>query len=231
MPSTRRIVIVDDDTDLSETVADFFAAKGIAACTVSGGAELRRMTLDAAADVVLLDLGLPGEDGLDLLHWLLARDPGLPVMVVSGRQGTLSRVQALEAGAVDYVIKPFDLRELSLRLQRFSPFTPTDSEPAPEGARRLAHWSIFPVRRLATDPSGREVELTHGELRLLMTLLRAGGRTLDRRRLAELTADGNDGGSPDAIAVLIHRLRQKLEANPSKPALILNVPGRGYRLG
>lgn len=224
MELLQRIVIVDDDPDLSESVADYFVAHGLAASTARDGAELRQMVLDPVRDVVLLDLQLPGETGFCLLDWLAARYPGLLVLVLSGRQDSASRVRALEAGAVDYVIKPFDLRELTLRLQRLG------WEGARSAAHTLGEWRIDVERRLASTAEGLELVLTLGEARLLEVLLRARGKVVDRRRLASAASDRHAGGSLDTVAVLIHRLRQKLEADPARPRLIQTVPGAGYRV-
>ena len=182
-----------------------------------------------AIDIVLLDLGLPREDGLDLTRYLRAHWGGA-IIIVTGRGESVDRVVGLELGADDYVTKPFDLRELLARvrsvLRRSAPALAETAGNAT--AIEFAGFRLDPDARLLTEPQGSPVTLTTGEYELLCIFLDHPNRVLSRDQLMGLM-HGRDAGPFDrAIDVQIGRLRRKVERDPAKPELIKSVRGAGY---
>lgn len=224
-----RLLVVDDDPAVRELLRRYFAANGFDVAE-AGDAAAARVRLQAAPpELVLLDLGLPGEDGLTLAREL--RDqPGCAVIIVSGRGDAVDRVVGLEVGADDYVAKPFDLRELLARARSVL----RRVRPAPDAAAPSEAWLEFEGLRLhlegrrLLDAAGREIVLTTGEFELLAVLVEQPNRVLSRDALMQ-RLHGRDAGPFDrAIDMQIGRLRQKLEADPANPRLIRAVRGAGY---
>jgi DNA-binding response OmpR family regulator len=227
-----RILAVDDDAEIIALLARYLGGHGFALSGVGSGAALRQAIATDPPDLVLLDLGLPDEDGLSLLQYLRTHWRG-PVIVVSGRGEAVERVVGLELGADDYVSKPFDFRELLARIRSVLRRAPVAvaTEPAPT-LRRLAFDRLvldLAGRRL-TDEAGDEIPLTGGEFDLLKALLDRPHEVLTRDQLMN-ALHGRDAGPFDrAIDVGIARLRRKIEHDPSAPRLIRSVRGAGYML-
>jgi two-component system OmpR family response regulator len=230
--SPPHVLVVDDDAQITTLLCRYLNARGYRATSAASGAQLRAGLGGPPIDLVLLDLGLPDEDGLLLLrhlqdHW------GGPVIVVSGRGESIERVVGLELGADDYVTKPFDLRELLARvrsvLRRAHP-EPGHAIAASNGGLEFDGFRLEPSSRRLADRDGREVVLTSGEFELLQAMLRRPNQVLTRDRLMNLM-HGRDAGPFDrAIDVQIGRLRRKLETDPTHPRLIKSVRGAGYVL-
>ncbi len=236
--SAPHIAIVDDEIDITQLLANYLAGHGFRTTQLhSGRAVFPLMASDAPA-LVLLDLGLPGEDGFAIArqlreHWRCG------LVILTGRGDTVDKVVGLEVGADDYVTKPFDLRELLARikavLRRIAP--PEPSPDVPHAARandlrgdtlRFDRWVLDTAARSLTDAHGREAPLTGGEFALLVAFASHPGRVLSRDFLLELTR-GRDAGPFDrTIDVLVGRLRRKLEADADDPQLIKSVRGAGY---
>jgi two-component system KDP operon response regulator KdpE len=219
-----RILCVDDDAAIRRLLAVVLAPDGhevIAAGTVR---EARAALADGGIDAVLLDLGLPDRDGLELIGAIMATAP-LPIIVLSARSDPDDKVAALDLGAVDYVTKPFDGAELRARLRAAlrKGLTATDS---------LQHGPIRmdPARHEAFVGE-RPVALTPKEYALLQTLVEAGGRILTHRALLERVWGKAHLDDVEYLRVAIRTLRLKIEEDPSQPRLIRNEPGIGYRLG
>jgi len=229
------LAVLDDEADITLLLANYFAGHGFRVSQVHSGKELMALMESDAPALVLLDLGLPGEDGFAIArklreHWRCG------LVIVTGRGDPVDKVVGLEIGADDYVTKPFDLRELVARvkavLRRVAPAEPAASPASPEPASRLrfAQWVLDTGARRLLDPQQREVALTSGEFDLLNTLATHPGRVLSRDFLLEHTR-GRDGGPFDrTIDVQIGRLRRKLEADPANPQIIKSVRGAGYLL-
>jgi two-component system OmpR family response regulator len=228
-PAPPRLLVVDDDPAVRELLRRYFAANGFDVAEAGDAAAARAQLQAAPPELVLLDLGLPGEDGLTLARELRDQQ-GCAVIIVSGRGDAVDRVVGLEVGADDYVAKPFDLRELLARarsvLRRVRPAPET---PAPREA-----WLEFEGLRLhlegrrLLDAAGQEIGLTTGEFELLAVLVEQPNRVLSRDALMQ-RIHGRDAGPFDrAIDMQIGRLRQKLEADPANPRLIRAVRGAGY---
>jgi two-component system OmpR family response regulator len=224
-----QVLVVDDDPDIVQLLSRYLRGHGLRVVTAMSGAQLRAGIASASIDLVLLDLGLPDEDGLSLLRYLQT-DWQVPVIVVSGRGEAVERVVGLELGADDYVTKPFDFRELLARIRSVLRRAQTQSEIAPATVRILEFDGLrldLSARRL-TDRSGGELPLTTGEFELLQTLLQSPRQVLTRDHLMN-SIHGHEAGPFDrAIDVQISRLRRKIEIDPASPRLITSVRGAGY---
>jgi two-component system OmpR family response regulator len=238
------LTVLDDELDITQLLAAYLATQGYRVTQVHSGRELlATMQADPPA-LVLLDLGLPGEDGFAIARQLREHFR-CGLVIVTGRGDAVDKVVGLEVGADDYVTKPFDLRELAARikavLRRLSPAPAIDAapsaavavaeaSPAPRERFRFAGWSFDLAARTLRDPEGTEVALTTGEFDLLGVLVRHPGRVLSRDFLLEQTR-GRDAGPFDrTIDVQVGRLRKKMEADSERPELIKSVRGAGYVL-
>lgn len=234
MDATDHLIVVDDEPDIRTLLSAYFGRHGFRVSAVASGADLMMLMQSDPADLVLLDLGLPSEDGFAVARRLRERwRCGL--IFVTGRGDTVDRIVGLEIGADDYVTKPFDLRELLARvksvLRRLRPEQPdqrTGSQSAQPPRLRFEGWVLDAGARRLSDPSGREVALTTGEFDLLYLLARNPGRVLSRDFLLEQTRRRQSGPFDRTIDVQVGRMRRKLEATPQEPRLIKSVRGVGY---
>lgn len=233
MNSHLHLAVVDDEDDITRLLATYLQGHGFRVSELRSGRDLLALMAQDPPALVLLDLGLPGEDGFAIArqlreHWHCG------LVIVTGRGDAVDKVVGLEVGADDYVTKPFDLRELLARvkavLRRTAP-PPAAAPAAPAAApaiKRFEGWELDGAARRLTHPEGHEVVLTSGEFDLLAALAEAPGRVLSRDHLLERTR-GRDGGPFDrTIDVQIGRLRRKLEADVERPQLIKSVRGAGY---
>lgn len=229
-PAVPHLLAVDDDRDILDVIARYFGKQGFAVTTATDGDGLRRALAGQAIDVVLLDLGLPGDDGLTLTRELRKHWNGA-VIIVTGRDDSVDRVVGLELGADDYVTKPFDLRELLARvrsvLRRVPPVRA--AAPAPAGdVMRFAGYALDLRSRELVAEDGRVIELTTGEFDVLRVFVERPNRVLSRDEIMN-HLHGRDAGPYDrAVDMQIGRLRRKIETDPAKPALIKAVRGAGY---
>jgi two-component system OmpR family response regulator len=227
-PALQRILVVDDDVEVGALLARYLTGQGFAVAVAHDGAALRAHLRDGHIDLMLLDLGLPDEDGLSLLRRFRESWQG-PVIVISGRGDAVEKVIGLELGADDYVAKPFDLRELLARirsvLRRAAPAAPAAAAPA----RQLAFEDFeldLAAHRLRRN--GTDIALTSGEFRLLKALVGRPHEVLSRDELMN-ALHGRDSGPFDrAIDVQLGRLRRKLGDDATQPRLIKAVRGEGY---
>jgi len=242
VPQQPHVVVVDDDEEVRALLQRYLGGQSLRVSAASDGAGLRDLMRGGSVDLVLLDLGLAGEDGLDVLRELRREWHGA-VIIVSGRGEAVERIVGLEIGADDYVTKPFDLRELLARirsvLRRFalaggvpSPGTGADVRaPAQAGKSPVlvfAGFRLDPDARRLVDPAGADVSLTSGEFDLLLALLHGAQRVLTRDQLMN-SLHGRDAGPFDrAIDAQVGRLRRKLGDSAEQPALIKSVRGAGY---
>ncbi len=227
--SSTHILLVDDDAEIALLAERYFRAQGVHISTATNGPAMRHALTSGVVDLVLLDLGLPGEDGFDLLRWLRGNWHG-PVIILSGRGETVDRVVGLEMGADDYVTKPFDLRELLARVRtvlRRSGSRPLAGE-WNDGTVRFAGHRLDRAARLLTDAGGREIHLTTGEFELLCALLERPCKVLSRDDLLSLLHGRAAGPYDRSIDMQIGRLRRKIEADPASPEIIKSVRGAGY---
>ena len=230
--------MLDDEADITQLLGGYLAAQGYRVTQVHSGRDLLPLMAADPPALVLLDLGLPGEDGFAIARQLREHfHAGL--VIVTGRGEAVDKIVGLEIGADDYVTKPFDLRELAARikavLRRLVPAQEAVAAGAATGAVsrerfRFAGWQFDTAARRLLDPGGAEVVLTTGEFDLLAVLVRHAGRVLSRDFLLEQTR-GRDAGPFDrTIDVQVGRLRRKMEADSERPELIKSVRGAGYVL-
>ena len=257
MNPALHIAVLDDEVDITQLLANYLRGHGYRVTPVHNGHSLMAlMPLDPPA-LVLLDLGLPGEDGFLIArqlreHWRCG------LVIVTGRGDAVDKVVGLEVGADDYVTKPFDLRELLARikavLRRMAPEhmpgavpngMPYEKRSGPPGAvpaqaptgpgtqpgkLRFAGWQLDTAARRLTNPQGVEVALTGGEFDLLRAFAQHAGRVLSRDFLLEQTRGREAGPFDRTIDVQVGRLRKKLEPDSTEPQLIKSVRGAGYIL-
>lgn len=220
----QRILVVDDDAALRELVVDYLTSSGYLVEGVGNGAAFRNSMAMRGADLVVLDLMLPGEDGLSLLRWMRT-DGGPPVIIVSARGEEVDRVVGLEVGADDYLPKPFGPRELLARvravLRRGSSSAKEDSS-YNFGSFRLDISSHVLVH------DSNEVPLTSGEFTLLRIFLEHPNQVLSRDQLITLVKGYERDAFDRSIDVRVTRLRRKIEANPESPIYLRTVWGEGY---
>jgi two-component system, OmpR family, response regulator len=224
------LLIVDDDEEILALIERYFTGQGFRVSTAAHGAAMRALIDAESIDIVLLDLGLPREDGFDLTRYLRERWGGA-IIIVTGRGEPVDRVVGLELGADDYVTKPFDLRELLARvrsvLRRATPALPGAKAPG-QSAIEFAGFRLDTAARILIGRDGSEISLTTGEFDLLRVFLGQPNRVLSRDQLMG-HIHGRDAGPYDrAIDVQIGRLRRKIEKDPARPELIKSVRGAGY---
>ncbi len=223
----RHILVVDDDQRLSDLLRRFLTENGyhvtVAADTVEAAASLKNF----AFDLMVLDVMMPGQDGISFTGDI-RKSTDLPILLLTARGETDDRVSGLAAGADDYLVKPFDPRELLLRiatiLRRMAPALP---EPSP--AQRLLRFGpfVFDIERQELKQDGQRVHLTTAELSLLQILAQRPGLPVDRQALGE---QSRISGSDRAVDTQIARLRRKLESDPRRPQYLLTMRGAGYVL-
>jgi len=224
------VLIVEDDPALQRMILSYFEENNIRTVVASGREEMLRQLEDAVVNLVILDLRLGQEDGLDLLREVRAISD-VPVIIITGhRRDDIDRVVGLELGADDYLTKPFNLRELLARvravLRRFDSGRATVREPE-RGRWRFSGWQLDRRTRRLTDPTGAPVALTKGEYALLVAFLEAPQRPLSREHLLHATRVHEDVFDR-SIDVQILRLRRKLERDPRTPGVIQTERGVGY---
>ncbi len=230
MDSTPHILVVDDHRDIRELVAKYLAKHGLRVTVADGGPALRRALKASAVDLVVLDVMMPGEDGLSLCRHL-RETTDLPVILLTAMAEDTDRVVGLEIGADDYLTKPFNPRELLARikavLRRTQSLPPRRGAP---GAERLRfdRCTFDPNRREVIDRDGIAVPLSTAEARLLGTFLDHPGMVLSRDQLLDLTQGRAAKVFDRSIDNQVSRLRRKIEADPKAPALIKTVWGGGY---
>jgi len=227
------IAVVDDETEITVLLGRYLESQGFRVSQLHDGAALLRLMASDPPQLVLLDLGLPGEDGFSIARQLRERwQCGL--VIVTGRGDAVDKVVGLEVGADDYVTKPFDLRELLARVKAVlrrtaAPARAASNSPAPS-VLRFAGWQLDLAARRLVDAAGNEVALTSGEFGLLATLVEHAGRVLSRDFLLEHTRGREAGPFDRTIDVQVGRLRKKLEADVDDPQIIKSVRGAGYIL-
>lgn len=236
MPATH-ILVVDDDGLVRRMLERYLTGEGYRVSSAENGDTMRKVLADNGSPVqlVLLDVTLPGEDGLDLAREIRQMSSNIGIIMVTGRGATIDRVIGLEVGADDYVPKPFHLREVLARirsvLRRLQPAktaAPAANNATDPDAVQFDGWSLDLSRRQLTRMSGEDVPLTTGEFDLLAAFIRHPGRVLDRDRLMDLTKGRTWEAFDRTIDAQVSRLRRKIEVDPRNPTLIKSVRGVGY---
>ena len=232
MEQNPHILVIDDDREIRDLLARFLEKQRIRVTAVRDGKEARRAWLNGHYQLVVLDLMLPGESGLDLARWLRTQGQ-VPIVMLTAMGDETDRIIGLELGADDYVAKPFSPRELLARiravLRRSGDQVDSRHEPSARGYR-FNNWRVEPARRRLLNPEGVEVALTGGEYDLLVALLERANRVLTRDMLLDLLRGRQAGPFDRAIDVAVSRLRRKLEDDGRNAQLIKTVRGGGYVL-
>ncbi len=231
-----RIAIVDDEPDLRDAVAEYLAASGYDVTVAGDAAELRSLIGERGFDLAILDIAMPGEDGLSLGRWLRSQMP-IGIIFATAAGPPRDRILGLELGADDYVVKPYELRELLARvrsvLRRIPPGEAAPPAAAAEKPRanRVVAFGPFNADldgRLVTGPGGTAVDLAKSEFDVLEVFLTRPNRLLTRAALAEAIGFCEDIESSRALDIRIMRLRKKIEADPAAPQYLKTVRGEGY---
>jgi two-component system OmpR family response regulator len=224
-----KLLLVDDEAALREPLADYLGRQGFIVSQASSAAEARTFLRDENPDLVLLDIMMPGEDGLSLCrHLVEARH--LPTIFLTARGEATDRIVGLEIGADDYVVKPFEPRELVARIRSV---LRRAHRAAPEGEDEVftfEGWTLDPLKRRLIDAEGANVAISSAEFRLLMAFLEHPRQVLDRDRLLEMVQGREAHLFDRAVDNQVSRLRRKIEVDSRNPQLIQTVWGGGYML-
>ena len=230
MSDNGHILVVDDQKEICDVVQEYLTGEGYRVSIAHDGNGMRRVLGQHHIDLVILDLMLPGEDGLTLAR-SLRNESGIGIIILTGRGETVDRIIGLEMGADDYLPKPFHLRELLARvksvLRRVQSRVGEPGQPVRTNAR-FAGWSLDLSSRELTSPAGEAVRLTTGEFDLLAAFVNNANQVLSRDRLLDLARNREAGPFDRTIDVQVGRLRRKLEDDSQNPSLIKTVRGSGY---
>jgi DNA-binding response OmpR family regulator len=226
-----RILVCDDEVGLREMVQEYLAKRGFKVSTAANADELRTILASGGIDLIVLDINMPGEDGLSALRSLRADNP-VPVIMLTAAGEVIDRILGLEMGADDYLGKPVDLRELEARikavLRRKGEPATTESVASSKTSARFGDYTLhIDTARLEAE-GGSEVQLTAMEFNLLKVFAENKGRVLNRDQILEQAHDRSWDPFDRSIDIRISRLRRKIEKNPSKPTIIKTVRGLGY---
>ena len=229
MAQPPHIVVVEDEATQRNLLVDYLARQNFRVSGVTGGADLRKLVERDCPVLVLLDVGLPGEDGFAIARWLRERSARIGIIMVTAASDTVDRVVGLETGADDYIAKPFDPRELLARVKSVLRRT-TGAAPPTSGPRiRMGCRVLDLEKRVLVDPTnGKEEALTASEFDLLKIFAEHPNKPLQRDWLLEVTAHRDMEPFDRAIDLRITRLRRKIEFDPAHPNAIRTVRGVGY---
>ena len=232
MDSTDHILVVDDDPDIRELLGDYLQKQGYRASTAADGRAMRAALARGQPDLIVLDLMLPGEDGLTLCRELRAHSD-VPIIMLTARSEEVDRIVGLEMGADDYLAKPFNPRELLARIKsilRRSRALPANLKPDAARVLRFAGWRLEIATRNLVAADGVVVPLSGTDFKLLRIFLAHANRVLSRDQLVDLT-QGRDAGPYDrSIDLQVSRLRRRLGDDPKEPSIIKTARGEGYVL-
>jgi two-component system OmpR family response regulator len=230
--STAHILAVDDDPSVRQMITDYLGDNEIRVTAVASSRQIAEVMARDTIDLVVLDLRLPGEDGMEVARKLREEFAGLPIIMLTGRKEEADRVMGLELGADDYLTKPFSPRELLARIRALLRRSRTQQTVA-DGlqkmrAYRFAGWELNVRLRRLTSPGGGNVPLTNNEFNLLAAFLAAPQHVLSRDQLLALSRLHNDEVYDRSIDTQVSRLRKKIEPPGAKEPLIRTERGAGY---
>jgi two-component system, OmpR family, response regulator len=225
-----RLLLVDDEAALREPLAEYLSRQGFAVRQAVSAAEARSRLREELPDLVLLDIMMPGEDGLSLCRHL-AESHAVPTILLTARGEATDRIVGLEIGADDYVVKPFEPRELVARIRSvLRRASRGGTAPAEDELFEFDGWRLDPLKRRLSDPEGALVSISSAEFRLLLAFLEHPRQVLDRDRLLDMVQGREAHLFDRAVDNQISRLRRKVEADSRNPTLIQTVWGGGYML-
>lgn len=237
MSTNPRILIVDDHRSIRDPLAQYLQRFGFEVETVEDGKAMRQILTQHSFDLIVLDVMLPGENGLSLCRYV-SEHLGIPVILLTAVTEQADRIAGLEVGADDYVVKPFDPRELVARIRsvlrrsQAKATTPLEESPVTPVAQEKCYifegWRFNTERRELLDLQGEQVPLSTAEFHLLLALVEHANRVLSRSQLLDLTQRGDNITFDRSIDSQVSRLRKKLEVDPRNPSLLKTVRGDGY---
>jgi len=225
------ILIVDDDERLRRTVSRYLKKEGYVAREAGTGEEMRKRLAAEVVDLVILDLMLPDDDGLDLAREVRSQSD-VGIIMLTGKVGTIDKIVGLEVGADDYLTKPFDHRELLARVRTILRRVPKEKKRVPESSIssvQFEGWTLDLVTQELKSPSGDLVYLTSNQFQLLVSLVTQAEQPLSRKAISELMGGRNWLPLNRSVDVLVGKLRKKIEVDPKAPKLIKTVRGVGYK--
>jgi two-component system OmpR family response regulator len=232
MSAMDHILIVDDDRDIRELLSEYLQKQGYRASVAADGRAMRTALLRGKPDLIVLDLMLPGEDGLTLCREVRAQSD-IPIMMLTARGEEVDRIVGLEMGADDYLAKPFSPRELVARIKsilRRTRALPSNLKPDQAKTLRFAGWTLDITTRNLISPQGVSVSLSGTDFKLLRIFLDHPNRVLSRDQLIDMTQSREAGPFDRSIDLQVSRLRRRLNDNPKEPAIIKTSRGEGYVL-
>ncbi len=225
------VLIVDDDPLIRELLQTYLTQEGYQVLCASTAEQAEACLAESPVDLVMLDIRLPGKDGLTLTRELRVRSE-VGIILITGRNDEVDRIVGLECGADDYVVKPLNPRELVSRaknlVRRVRHARQPNAAVSTAQLKRFADWMLDSDRRRLIDQDGSETLLTHGEFQLLSVFLRNAGHTLSRDQLMDQIRNREWLPNDRSIDVLVGRLRRKLRDDPAEPQLIITIHGAGY---
>lgn len=228
------VLVVEDDAVTRSKLAGYFQNEGYKVSEAESGAEMREVLQSGDVDLIMLDINLPGEDGLMLTRELRSQSD-IGIILVTGRTDSIDKIVGLEMGADDYVTKPFELRELLVRVKNLlwrisaarSGSQKTANDTNEEHIVRFGEWT-FDIQRRALSRNGEPVKLTKAEYELLVALSSYPNQVLSRERILNMISHRVDAPNDRTIDVLIRRMRAKMEFDPKNPQIFVTVHGEGY---
>ncbi|PWC52697.1 response regulator [Azospirillum sp. TSO22-1] len=221
------VVVVDDDAITRETLKTYLEAEGYRVLLARDAEQLASILARTRADLLLLDIRLPGKDGLTITRELRAAS-NVGIILITGRGDRMDRLIGLELGADDYIEKPVELREVLARTRSILSRVGRSVKPSPRRSRRFAGWELQVDKRRLLDPDGGEARLTSAEFELLAAFVENAGRVLTRDDLLDLTLRGDHVPYDRSIDRLVRRLRRVLGDDPDEPRFIVTMHGVGY---
>lgn len=228
----QRLLFVEDDSKLGTFLCRYFTEQGYETRTVSDGDSMRQALQESPADIVVMDIGLPGRDDGYSLARELTRDQSSGVLFLSARQELIDRIIGLEIGADDYLTKPFEPRELLARiraiLRRLPTDRPSDAQPVPEADPVFDDWQLDLSARILRNFDGAEQSLTTHEFNMLNALVRRPGQVLSRDQLMDLTVGRDRSPLDRSIDVMIGKIRRKIRDRGPPYRRIQTIRGVGY---
>jgi two-component system, OmpR family, response regulator len=235
MSPMPHIIVVDDDQRIRTMLRRYLTEEGFSVAEAADGAGLRQAMDEQPSDLILLDLVMPGEDGLTLARYIREHSK-TPIIILTGKGDVIDRVAGLEAGADDYIGKPFHLREVLARIrtvlrraQSAGESAPAAAAPAPPGdIAAFQGWRLDRMKRELRRADGELVPLTTAEYELLNAFTRSANRVLSRDQLMDMVKGRDWAVNDRAVDAQIGRLRKKIEPDPKNPDLIKTIRGAGY---
>jgi two-component system, OmpR family, response regulator len=230
MVVSPHVLVVEDDRQISRLVARYLETNDYRVSTAADGREMERALNLCRIDLIVLDLMLPGEDGLSLCR-RLRKTSRIPIVVLTAKGEDVDRIVGLEMGADDYLTKPFNPRELLARIRAVMRRVAVVAEGTPSRVARVFSflgWRLDCAMRQLTNPQGTQIAITGAEFDLLQVMCERHGRVLSRRQLLDLTQGRNPGPFERSVDLLVSRLRRKIEADPQRPDIIWTVRPIGY---